>query len=137
MRAWARSTSARTALISLSLRVPTPRTSSSSCYALLAALAACGRIDFEPVGGDGAVPPGDAPAACLASQLGAPRAITLPDVPTTTAVGDLDRDGKADLVVHYGTAVGVLRGHGDGTFDAPVPYPAGDGACNQASESIA
>jgi hypothetical protein len=42
------------------------------------------------------------------------------------ALGDLDRDGKLDLVVGNGTAgIAVLLGKGDGTFGNRVTYPAG------------
>jgi hypothetical protein len=38
--------------------------------------------------------------------------------PRSLAVGDIDRDGKLDLVVAnwYGNAVGILRGDGNGGF---------------------
>jgi len=42
-------------------------------------------------------------------------------------VGDFNGDGKLDLavVVAYGSAVNVLLGNGDGTFQAPVNYGVG------------
>jgi hypothetical protein len=51
--------------------------------------------------------------------------------PASIASGDFTGDGKLDLVVANagsasGTTVSVLIGNGDGTFRAPVSYPAGD-----------
>jgi dienelactone hydrolase len=49
--------------------------------------------------------------------------------PNGVAVGDFNGDGKLDLAVVNGnaasvpSAVSVLLGHGDGTFQAPVTYP--------------
>ena len=44
------------------------------------------------------------------------------------AVGDLNGDGKPDLVVTNSqvNTIGVLLGNGDGTFQAQVPYPVGN-----------
>ena len=57
--------------------------------------------------------------------------------PRSVAVGDFNGDGRTDLVVaNYGSLAGtqltnssvsVLSGQGDGTFDAPVNYSAGQG----------
>jgi hypothetical protein len=51
--------------------------------------------------------------------------------PADIASGDFNGDGKLDLVVanagsSFGTTVSVLLGNGDGTFQAPVSYPAGN-----------
>lgn len=48
--------------------------------------------------------------------------------PTAAAAGDVDGDGKPDLVVtttdaNFNGMVGVYRGNGDGTFKNPVFYP--------------
>ena len=43
----------------------------------------------------------------------------------SAAAGDLDGDGVVDLVGAGGAEVGVLMGHGDGTFDAPLHPVAG------------
>ncbi len=57
--------------------------------------------------------------------------------PRSLAIGDFDGDGRADLAVaNYGTFVGsqftnssisILLGNGNGTFQAPVTYLAGEG----------
>ncbi len=48
--------------------------------------------------------------------------------PGPLALGDLDRDGRADLAVLNGDgSVGVMLNRGGGTFAAPVGYPSGDG----------
>jgi hypothetical protein len=43
--------------------------------------------------------------------------------PEAVAVGDFTGDGIPDLVT-AGNTVDILRGFGDGTFDAPIPYTA-------------
>jgi hypothetical protein len=40
------------------------------------------------------------------------------------AVGDVDGDGRADLVTSGGAGLAVMRGNGNGTFQAPVAGPA-------------
>ncbi|MBI5364141.1 MAG: VCBS repeat-containing protein [Planctomycetes bacterium] len=48
--------------------------------------------------------------------------------PNTIVAGDLDQDGRLDLVVGNAAQtgplgpIGIYRGHGDGTFDAPSIY---------------
>src|ERR1035438_491896 len=42
---------------------------------------------------------------------------------TSVAFGDLNLDGKLDLVAATGTAVHVDLGDGDGTFQAPLIVP--------------
>ena len=54
-----------------------------------------------------------------------PATVTVGQNPTTIAVGDVNGDGKADLIVPTGTAtvgvwqMAVLLGNGNGTFQAP------------------
>ena len=52
--------------------------------------------------------------------------------PRSVAVGDLNEDGKLDLVALNGdNTVSVLLGHGDGTFAPATNYPAGTTALYQ------
>jgi hypothetical protein len=50
------------------------------------------------------------------------------DYARVTAIGDVDGDGKPDVIVGGDTTTWVVRGHGDGTFDAPHAYPSGGSA---------
>jgi hypothetical protein len=45
--------------------------------------------------------------------------------PEAVAIGDLNGDGKADIVTAdvYGNTVSILYGNGDGTFQPPVSIP--------------
>jgi hypothetical protein len=45
--------------------------------------------------------------------------------PATLAAGDLDRDGRADLLVGHGNQVSVMRGDGLGGFGVAVPTALG------------
>ncbi len=47
-------------------------------------------------------------------------------VPLGMATGDLNNDGKADLVVGTGSVVYTFKGNGDGTFVAGLSYPSID-----------
>jgi hypothetical protein len=54
--------------------------------------------------------------------------VTLPvTTPDNVLVVDLDNDGNLDIAGSSGDNIFVLYGHGDGTFDPPVYYPAGPG----------
>jgi FG-GAP-like repeat/EF hand len=55
-----------------------------------------------------------------------PGDVALPFAPESLAAADVDGDGKLDLIAAGGTAntIAVLKGNGDGTFSAPVTYPA-------------
>ncbi|NDD31375.1 MAG: VCBS repeat-containing protein, partial [Proteobacteria bacterium] len=47
--------------------------------------------------------------------------------PTTVSIGDLNADGKPDIVYGYGdTSIWVLLGNGDGTFDAGKNFIGGN-----------
>ncbi|HZR28001.1 MAG TPA: FG-GAP-like repeat-containing protein [Terriglobales bacterium] len=52
---------------------------------------------------------------------------TVGSAPSSIAVGDFNRDGKADLVVtnFNDNTISVLRGNGNGTFQNAVNYPVG------------
>ncbi len=64
-------------------------------------------------GGDGGV-----------ATFSSPTAIALPASPRALAVGDVNGDGKLDLVA-VGSEVYVLLGKGDGTFGSATTYAAG------------
>ena len=61
------------------------------------------------------------------------------DIPTAVAIGDVNGDGKPDLVVADAgnNAVIVLPGKGDGTFGAPVSYSLGATPVSPASIALA
>jgi hypothetical protein len=55
--------------------------------------------------------------------------LSIGENPLGLVVVDLDGDGAGELVaVTSGTALSVARGDGNGGFERPVDYPAGDGA---------
>ena len=51
----------------------------------------------------------------------------VPNYGTTIIAGDFNDDGRLDLAVLVGNDVAILMGNGDGTFQAPVDYPVGQG----------
>lgn len=58
--------------------------------------------------------------------------------PGTLLVGDIDGDGKTDAIVlnyNYGT-VAIMKGNGDGTFQAPVEYASSESPFNGAALDI-
>jgi len=61
----------------------------------------------------------------LAPAPGSP--IAVPGAPGNVALGDLNQDGKLDLVVASGSGITVLIGHGDGRFSpangSPIKVP--------------
>jgi hypothetical protein len=74
-----------------------------------------------PASADLAVPPiADFPACGLANtapcNFGAPIALGSPSSPDQVFAGDVDGDGKQDIVILGGPFAGALLGNGDGTF---------------------
>jgi hypothetical protein len=57
-------------------------------------------------------------------SFGSPSYLTMPGVISGVAAGDLDGDGRPDLLVADGSdsLISLLRGHGDLTFDAAVTF---------------
>lgn len=69
--------------------------------------------------------------------LGAPRSFAAGSTPRALAVGDFDRDGKPDVVtVNESNNLSLLRGNGDGTFQARknIGLPGGKGTMAVAVE---
>src|SRR5437764_56623 len=67
-------------------------------------------------------------SAWAAPIFSAARSTDLASAPFSTAVGDLNNDGKLDVaVVHlfYSNTVSVLLGNGDGSFQTGVDYTTG------------
>jgi hypothetical protein len=58
-------------------------------------------------------------------DLTAPTHVALDELPGTIAIGDLDEDGAADLVMTTSVGVSVLRNHGDASFDPPTVIDVG------------
>lgn len=109
---------------------PHPLTTSSVPFLISAAdMNADGRPDLVVSEGQG----GDSDTAVFLNQgsfaFASPVAYA-PSGPTsssgdTAAVGDVNGDGRPDMVIHTGGALKVLLGNGDGTFQNPVAYPLG------------
>ena len=90
----------------------------------LGVVAACGRLDFSPIGtvGDGGGGP------CRVSPLlQGQRTTTIGTSPLDLAVGDLDHDGHADIVVvnEGDNTVTVLAGDGTGAFTPTQTFAVG------------
>jgi hypothetical protein len=69
------------------------------------------------------------PAAANTLQFGVRTDLAVGSLPRSLALADLDHDQKLDLVVtcEGGAFAQVFRGHGDGTFAAPLPVATDDG----------
>jgi hypothetical protein len=50
--------------------------------------------------------------------------------PLDVAAADVNGDGRAEILTASGTSVSVLNANADGTFSAPVAYPAGPPFCD-------
>jgi hypothetical protein len=59
--------------------------------------------------------------------LGPPIVTSVGQTAQAVAAADLRGNGTMDAIVATYSEIFVLLGHGDGTFDAPVPYPSGVG----------
>jgi hypothetical protein len=92
-----------------------------------------GKPDLAVIGGSGCFPPSSSPVSVVLGNgdgtFGEPLTSCAGAASATLAVGDLDGDGRADLVVAnwnegFGTNISVLLGNGDGTFQPAVEYAA-------------
>jgi hypothetical protein len=84
---------------------------------VIAALSsACGRAFFDPIHDDA----GSVSDVALTCMLKAPLTHATSASPRSIAVGDVDRDGRLDLVTASQTAnvVSVLLGNGNGAFQS-------------------
>ncbi|HSD90455.1 MAG TPA: VCBS repeat-containing protein, partial [Kofleriaceae bacterium] len=84
---------------------------------VLLVLAGCGRFGFQPVPADGGSD-GNGSGSADARACPAPSIVTVGPAPKGAAIGDIDGDGNADLVVTSkgSSTLGILPGRGDATF---------------------
>jgi hypothetical protein len=88
-----------------------------------------GEVGAEGIALDAAAK-GSGPLECHGSvAFGTPPLVETGSHPNAVAAGDLDRDGKLDVVTaNFGSnSVSVLLGRGDGTFAPRLDYPVGAG----------
>jgi len=97
-----------------STRAARPRRSAGACLMLACASIALGA--------------GASPAGAASFQFAAKADYAVGEAPNSVAAGDVNGDGKADLVTadSKAEAVSVLINKGDGTFQAQAPSPAGE-----------
>jgi len=116
--------------------VVSPNGGYQSVYAVTVEDAGNGAQDLNLVNIGGIVDAAGTPMAGGSNSLSFAAAATYGTNghPVSVAVGDFTGDGKVDLAVAVdddnGGGVSVLLGNGDGTFQAPVNYVAGDDPCS-------